>query len=410
MGNVKIKFQPTTSKEREEVLGEFKNMLGYIPEGYDDELFLSAVVKIRKYLKKNFAGKKVSAQSIPDVNEFPVYKSQYSMIELAMNRIAKNVKKVVNTFSFNENAESSATGKFIPKDKQIRIYRRKIKTNLESLLSDYNGVFKSESDFKKCMTMSTIVHEILHSISYTGKSNGFKRGKEGVSLTEGMTESLALEVCGLKDCYRKSEEKAVDVRNNYKIRTRTKSAYVFETNIVTLLRIATGKQMTIDYLVDGRDSRDKILARYPHARLVLEELDYYKSNKIKTNNQYTEEFFKNFRAAQSEILRDIFARKVIDKRLEEISNLGVGSYKGKNKYEDLLNDLNFMGNCIMSEIPNKSRLFDKVQTDPNATRRAVSSELERGNIAPTANVGNYLMAIDKAVSVGKDLGLGTRVQ
>ena len=66
---------------------------GVLPIGYDNDMFVSALIKIIEYLENNYKTT-ITVEDIPDAKTFTRQKEEQSITSFVLNRVLKNVKSV----------------------------------------------------------------------------------------------------------------------------------------------------------------------------------------------------------------------------------------------------------------------------------------------------------------------------
>lgn len=416
----KIKYQKIENFEnkKKNVLNAIKNEHGgVLPSGYDNDLFMSALIKIIEHLEKNYKTT-IKAKDIPDVKSFTRQKEQYSITSFVLNRTLKNVNSV-NIYDIDKRDLHRMGGYAIHKDgtRDVTLYKTPLNNNLKYLKScGIDKKFESESDFENTLLEEVMIHELIHAISDNGKKVGFNNSADDVALNEGMTENLALEIAGLKNF---SNTLFKSGEQNFAIKTQTYSGYQYETNIFNLIRVASKEDMTIPYLVDT----DKIRFGY------IEKFDLYKGaplNEIKRllnksnkeidqviEEQYNPITDKNilvnnnnfvpFQELQTILIEDIFANKYNKDFLDKIRK--TGKAPTKEEYDRFKRDLVIIGRCI---VPTLSYKFDTDEkkdyskTDHFAKSKDVMKLIQNKVIEPTKNVLRYRDLLFAVENIEKD--------
>jgi len=243
-------------RKRREVERLVSKRRGRIPEGFKNPFFMNCLIRVLDYLEEVYGKRECLSAFIPDKEHFMQTKSHYSMRELALNRIVKNVKDIhfeKKATPLSGKDEIGADAEYIPRLGLIKFYVKEEDFGSEvnfitnhSFISDYDLYFI----YKR---MQCLIHEILHAISDNGKMIGFSSiadTDEFASLDEGVTESLSLEICGLNNIYRQTL--LFDEHNNgYGTRGNILTGYLFETGIAKLIRLASNLDIVEDYLTDG---------------------------------------------------------------------------------------------------------------------------------------------------------------
>ena len=249
MENTKLKYEENENYEflKDVFLSKIKQMKGEIPEGFDNEIFLNSFIKIYNFLTKKYHNVKLSKNSIPDANRFE-QREEYTISQFIFNRIVNNIEKVVVDKDLEEKA--TCGGRFCADKKSLEIFPKKIKEATKFEFEKYKTLnFASEEDFNKIVTEYFIIHELIHAISFDEFSIGLRNNEESVSINEGFTDSLALEISGFGEFFQYLPQRLED--NYFMLPKNSISSYTIETNISDLIRIVSDKDLTIPYLVCG---------------------------------------------------------------------------------------------------------------------------------------------------------------
>ena len=286
---------------------------GILPLGYDNDVFVSALIKIIEHLENNYKTT-IKAEDIPDVKSFTRQRDEYSITSFILNRVLKNVKSV-NFYEIRQD-KPEAIGGFTAGAKNLTMYTSAFQKMLSKIKKlEVDKQFASEQDFSAILFESAIIHELIHAISFNGKYVGFRKGEEYININEGMTESLAKEISKLQDL------DVVDIftqnEGSYLVKTKTNSSYYLQTNIFDLIRVASKEDMTIPYLVDvdkikfGKSEKLKMYKGNPLETIKTLLNKSVKYNKIE--NPITEEIeivnngdFSAYQELQTIIIEDIF--------------------------------------------------------------------------------------------------------
>ena len=103
--------------------------------------------------------------------------------------------------------------------------------------------------YRESLVQEVIVHELIHAISKTqGLGIGLtyfdeQNVKHNVSINEGITERLAMDVCELPDVFLTVK------KDDFQVAGNTVSSYKLETGIANLLRVIDGEKFYLKYLV-----------------------------------------------------------------------------------------------------------------------------------------------------------------
>ena len=410
----KFKYQEIENYEnkKKNILNAIKREnRGVLPDGYDNDIFISALIKIIEYLENNYKTT-IKAEDIPDVNKFTRQKEEYTITAFVLNRVLKNVKSV-GIYEVRQD-KPEAIGGFSAALKNITMYTSAFdKMLLRMKKLEVDKQFESENDFKNILFESAIIHELIHAISYNGKYVGFKKGNDYLNLNEGMTESLAKEISNLQALSVVGVYNAKD-NNSYLVNTKTNSSYYLQTNIIDLMKIASKEDMVIPYLIDV----DKI--KFGDT----EKSDIYKGKALETirtflngsviyekiENPITEEFeiinsgnFSKFQQLQTMLIEDIFQNKYDKVFLDKIRQSGKSPTQ--EEYDKFRKDMFIIGRCLVPTLAFKLDLEDKKEISENdnfATSKDIMKLIQTRIIEPTPNILRYKDLLFAMENIQKD--------
>lgn len=409
----KFKYQKIENyeKKKQNILNAVqKENGGVLPVGYDNDIFISALIKIIEHLENNYKTT-IKAEDIPDVASFTRQKKEYSITSFVLNRVLKNVKSV--NFEKIRPDKPEAIGGFTAGLQNLTMYTSAFEKKLLKIKDlDVDEQFASEQDCFTILFESAIIHELIHAISFNGKYVGFRKNEESRDINEGMTESLAKEISHLHDLA------IVDVflqnYSRYLVKTKTNSSYYLQTNIFDLIRVASKEDMTIPYLVDV----DKI--KFGHS----EKLKTYKGNPLeiiktllnksikydKEEDPFTEEIkivnngdFSAYQELQTIIIEDIFENKYGKEFLDKIRQSGKAPTQ--EEYDKFKHDMIIIGRSIVSTLKYKlddEEKKDFAQNDYFSTSQDIMKLIQNGTIEPTPNVLRYRDLLFAMENVQKD--------
>ncbi len=459
----KIKYTKVENyqERKKNLLAGFKGVIGTLPSGFDDDLFVSALLKIEEFYKTKFPDTKIPASVIPDEFAFPSRLKEYTISQLIHRRIARNVSEV--NFSENFDPNETAMAKYSPSQRNIQIFNNKLKSNIENALSSYKLTdFESEDDFKKMMTEECLVHEILHAISDNGMMLGFFKPNDTTttSLNEGMTENLALEISGLKNCYSKCVAEINDAR--FGVRGQTSSGYILENNIANLVRISSEGDLSLPYLVDVKQAKFGALAKIeiyasssplkvvadtlskiPEIReeknKILDNIENAKKQLAKTTvKEGKEAIEKQIESLQKELdtnkikqknaveniqkLQAILIEDILKNNLQNTikRDFNKNSHPTQKDYDRLLEDLMVIGSSIIPTLPDKEaqkQIVEKDMAEKGYIEKIeflvspdlIRQQIKDGKIQQTENVERYLQYLGAVKEIGRDFNLDFNV-
>ena len=391
-----------------------------LPIGYDNDIFISALIKIIEYLESNYK-EKIKAENIPDIKSFTRLKEEYSITSFVLNRVLKNVKSV-NFRNIDKNNPRAMGGYRTFKDgtHDITLYTTVLSNNLDFLKTrKINNKFESDEDFRKILLEEIMIHEVIHAISDNSLGVGFDKGinnSSEVAFNEGMTENLAIEIAGLRDfsntLYRSGER-------NFVVKTQTNSGYMLETNIINLIRIASKEDMTIPYLVNpntikfGIFEKIKIYNSSNPLETIMIKLNKAVEESKKTKKGYnpiTDESIDMqdsnltpFQELQTMLIEDIFQNKYNKVFLDKIRQSGKALTQ--DEYDKFNQDMLIIGKCLVPTLNYKLDLEEKkefAQNDNFVTSQNIMKLLQNQIIEPTSNILRYRDLLFAMENVQKD--------
>lgn len=400
----KFKYQKVEDYEikKKSILSAIQNENGgVLPLGYDNDMFLSALIKIIDHLENNYKTI-ILAQDIPDVKKFTRQKEEYSITSFVLNRVLKNVKSV-NFRDVDKNKPHMMGGYTSYKDgtHDITLYTTVMQNNLNFLKSRaINKKFATDEDFEKTLLEETMIHELIHAISDNGLAVGFDKNKNlsaEIALNEGMTENLALEIAGLRDfsntLYKSGEY-------DFAIKTQTNSGYMLETNIFNLIRVASKQDMTIPYLTDIHNIRfgaDREIYGQSNSLDAIQTLLGIAKEDAEQND------FLSFQALQSILIEDIFKNKYDKCFLDKIRQNG--NAPTQKEYDKLKEDILIIGRSLVSTLAYKLDAEEKkefAQNNSFASSKDIMELIQNKTIEPSPNVLRYKDLLFAMENIQKD--------
>lgn len=374
---------------------------GILPVGYDNDIFVSALIKIVEHLENNYKTT-IKVEDIPDAQNFTRQKKEYSITSFVLNRVLKNVKRV-NFRDINKENPHMAGGYTTYKDgtHDITLYTTAMQNNLKFLQSrGINAKFKNDKHFEKTLLEKTMIHELLHAISDNGLAVGFDKNKKllaEIALNEGMTENLALEIAGLRDF---SNTLYISGENNFAVKTQTSSAYLLETNIINLIRVASRQDMTIPYLIDIHNIRfgeDREIYGQSNSLDVIKTMLGLAKEDAEKND------LLSFQALQSLLIEDIFKNKYDKNFLDKIRQSGKAPTQ--EEYDKFKKDMLIIGRCIVPTFAYKLGIEEKKEFAENENF-AISQDIMKlildKTIEPTPNILRYRDLLFAMENIQKD--------
>ena len=74
---------------------------GVLPIGYDNDMFVSALIKIIEHLENNYKTT-IKVEDIPDAKNFTRQKKEYSITSFVLNRVLKMLKVLILEISIKK--------------------------------------------------------------------------------------------------------------------------------------------------------------------------------------------------------------------------------------------------------------------------------------------------------------------
>lgn len=374
---------------------------GVLPNGYDNDIFLRALIKIIEHLENNYKTT-IKAEDIPDSKSFTRKKDEYTITSFVLNRVLKNVKGVY-FYDIDKDDPDMMGGYRTFKDgtHDIALYESVLYGNLSRLKSrGINEKFETDEDFEKTLLEETMIHELIHAISDNGSAVGFDKNKKmssEIAINEGMAENLALEIAGLKNF---SNTLYISGEQHFALKTQTNSGYTMENNIINLIRVASKHDMTIPYLVDAHNIRfgsDREIYGQSNSIEAIKIMLGIAKEDAKKNDYLT------FQALQSMLIDDIFKNKYGKEFLDKIRQSGKAPTQ--EEYDKFKKDMLIIGRCIVPTFAFKIEEEEKkdfAQNDNFATSQDIMKLIQEKVIEPTPNVLRYRDLLFAMENVQKD--------
>lgn len=374
---------------------------GVLPIGYDNDMFVSALIKIIEHLENNYKTT-IKVEDIPDAQNFTRQKEEYSITSFVLNRVLKNVKRV-NFRDINKENPHMMGGYMTYKDgtHDITLYTTVMQNNLKILQSKgINAKFETDKHFEKTLLEQTMIHELIHAISDNGLAIGFDKNKKllaEIALNEGMTENLALEIAGLRDF---SNTLYISGENNFAVKTQTNTGYLLETNIINLIRVASRQDMTIPYLIDIHNIRfggDREIYGQSNS------LDVIKTMLGLAKEDAEKKDFSSFQSLQSILIEDILKNKYGKNFLDKIRQSGKAPTQ--EEYDKFKKDILIIGRCIVPTFAYKLDVEEKNEFAENenfATSQDIMKLIQDKIIEPNPNLLRYRDLLFAIENIQKD--------
>lgn len=404
----KIRYtQPSSFNEKKQALSQYyKKAIGRVPEGLSIDIVSSALLKIFSYFESNYSNVIIPSYKIPDAGQFPLHKDSYSVSEIVLLRIAKNVNKVIFAPGYKESERAMAEYK--NNDKQIYVYNIPIRENANRCLGFFGARnFASNADYRKVLCEQALIHEFLHAASDNGKTIGFINAKpsahdanKGIALNEGTTEALAIKISGLKSIYRNTSFSLPNEPAIYALNEQTPTGYWLETNLANLVRIASKDDLTLAYLIDGSQlnfghfGKNKIYDTNQPLDFIIESMD-----KI-CNQKLTSTVIEKAQLLQSLLIKDIIDNKINDPVFRHSQR---GPNATKEEYQQLVDATFTIGNAIIKTYPHGIR--GSINSTALKPSDRMLELIDSGRISPTANVLEFIRMVDSVINYGHENNL-----
>ncbi len=413
----KLKYQKIENYDikKQNILNAFKKSVGQVPQGLQFDLVMSAFIKIYEFFNKKYEGVLISEKDIPDVNEFVVKRENYTIGQLIINRIAKNVKEIDFKSGFNEKEKAMAD--YSPKFKKINVYNSNLDSNIENSFKNYKNVeFENEDAFRRIMTEQVLIHELLHAISDNGFSLGLqdKNTKNGVTLNEGIIENISLEIAGLKNVFNKSIWEGSSRGTRIGLRGQTSSGYLIENNIANFVRLASKEDFALCYLINGKNIKFGSLEKFQIYKsnnplgLISETMDKY------VLGEWSDKTFDKVQELQAMLITDILENKLNKQILNQTAMT-------QEQYDELVEDVMLIGNCLIPTLPNKEDtekikqrdliekgLIEKINL--TGTTDIILRHIKEGRLENTENVQKYIELLDSVDKIGQKFNLEREIE
>lgn len=396
----KIKYQQVENYEliKDAFLEKIKTMKGKIPEGFDNDIFLSAFIKIYDYLTKKYKDIKLKKSDIPDIERFE-QRETYNVGQFIFNRIINNIDKV----EIQEvDKDGASGGRYRAMDKSLEIFKATIESNNEKQFEKYKNLnFASQKDFNKIVTEYFIIHELIHAISFDDFTVGFRTNDQSVSMNEGFTDSLALEISGFGQFYQYLPQKVEDGRYCM-IPRNSVSSYTVETNIADLVRIVAKEDLTLPYLISGHTTKWKHINSYDKScyplkeneevfNFLAQELYNITNEESKLTNQQRIENLQNL---QGYLIKDIVKNKYNQQYIENVQNNNV-SY---DQVMQLIQDVVMVANKIVLSFPEETAnqiMFYGANSLQICDLTKVKQQIKQGKIENSENIKCYIELMER---------------
>ncbi len=406
----KIKYQQVENYEtlKEIFLEKVKMFKGSIPAGFSNDVFLESFIKIYDYLTKKYKDIKINAEQIPDVERFEK-REQYTVAQFIFNRIINNIDKV--DVQSDNDYKQTCGGYYSAGEKILRIFPSTIKNATDHEFENYKNLnFKSEDDFNKIVTEHFIIHELIHAISFDEWSMGFRFNDESVSINEGFTESLALEISGLGQFFQYIPTQ-FNTNSFYLQPKNSISSYTVETNIADLIRTVSREDLTIPYLICGEKTKWANINRlfdnscYPLGE--KQDVYGYLEKEIyeitrKDSSLSEEEKVIRYQNLQGCLIKDIVKNKYNNHFLDMVRNKQI-TYQQATQFDQ---DLITITNKIVMTLPNGmlgNIILNGAQSLEIWNLNKLNDMIQKGNINNTENIQNFVKLMEIRYEINKIL-------
>lgn len=379
----------------------FQVYFGAVP-AWVNERVLRALVKIWNYFENKYPGLRIPARAIPDVGRFKLQQKEYSIVSLIFNRLFLNLKNGIviqeNGYSINKNGqeEKGLLGAYSPSKKIIIIYEEPIMQSrgVKKLCDRY----ESEEECFETLFEATLIHELLHIISDDGKSTGFFWLDDETfrGFNEGMTESLACDVAGLRNRHISSRWRNMHAQNQNHLLNSQTFCYTFEAGIMNLVRLSSAHDPDIPYLVGNGWRYDKEGKNRPDQKgsWLVARLEEAKTASREGNMWPYQEL-------QRDLIYD-FERNRYMPMWEKIKN---GNAPDPMEYKRLVEDFTWIGQnlCITFNkfLTNEEKEYYASQ-DIQKSRHLLNKMIKDKTIQATPNVVAYLDVLNRIIEIGRD--------
>lgn len=377
---------PSRRRELIRFLQEDNENLG---QGLDYEDLGNAILMIIDYFNYNLPNIKIPAKAIPDRDEFKEKNfSEYTVEQFVYNRVYANLKKCVVTDRPPEGKNPYALGGYTASTKTLTLYKENIRKRFDETCKIIG------EEYRESLIQEVIIHELIHAISKTKENvtgviyRDENNVRHNVSLNEGITERLAMDICELPDVFMTVK------KDDFQVSANTTSSYKLETGIANLLSIIDGEKFYLKYLVDAK--------RITIKREEQDLMDITK--KVTDNHQPTRdvdlerEKVNDYQRLQDILIRDIFNNKLQKELLDPVrlgENIDVKNFKKLRK------DMYEIGKCLIPTLKD----IDGEEVDLTMTASHIREMINQGKIDKTPNVDKFIALIGAMKEVERDMGI-----
>ena len=401
MGKYRYQEPEKYAEKRQVVLEMFQVYFGGRPE-WANERVIRALVKIWNYFENKYPGLRIPARAIPDVGRFKLQAGTYSFVSLIFNRMFLNLRNGIvfqkNGYSTDKNGheEKGVLGSYNPSNKRILIYEEAIAQG--RAIKNLGDKYESEEECFETLCEATIIHELLHMISDDGKSSGFFWLDDETfrDYNEGMTESLACDVAGLRDRHISSHWGKIHTQNKNHLLNSQTFCYTLEAGIMNLVRLSSAHDPDIPYLVGNGWRYDKEGKNRPDqtGSWLVQRLAEAKTAAMKGD-------MLPYQELQSDLIYD-FER---NRYMPIIEKIRKGGSPTPNEYKRLIEDFTWIGQnlCItFNKFLTKEEKEFYASQDIQKSRHLLNKMIKNNTIEATPNVVAYLDVLNRVIEIGRD--------
>ena len=378
---------------RRELLKFLQDGNDNIAPGLDNEILDNCILMIVDYFNYHLPNMKIPSSAIPDADKFrPKGLKEYTIEQFIYNRIYNNLQKFEIRDKPPAGRNPSALGGYKGSTKSIDMFDENFKKHIKEKCQSIDGV--SEED----ILQEVLVHELIHAIS---KAKSAGQGityfdefgvKHNVSLNEGITEALAMDICELNHVFLTFR------KDNFQIAGNTTSAYKLETSIANLWRVADGEKFYIKYLVNA----DRIMIKRGNIDLMKaakEMADLYRPAR---DEDVERAKVTEYQSLQYMLLKDIYINKLNSEILEPVKR---GAPFDRKKFIHLRKEMYEIGKCLIPTIRDNN---DNEELDFTSSLDHVREMMDSGKIARTPNIEMFVELVDKINEAERKFGIPPR--
>ena len=374
---------------RRELLKFLQDANGNVARGLDDENLTNCILMIVDYFNYHLPNVKIPAKAIPDVDKFrPKGLQEYTIEQFIYNRIYSNLIKFAVEDKPPAGRNPLALGGYTASVRTLVMYRENFQKHIREKCQSIDGV-NSEM-----VLQEVLVHELIHAISKnkdqgTGIVYFDEDGvKHNVSLNEGITEALAMDICELNHVFLTFR------KDDFQIAGNTTSAYKLETSVANLLRVADGEKFYLKFLVDA--SRLEIKRGNTDLMKVTKGLaDLYRPTR---DEDVQRAKVTEYQSLQYVLLKDIYLNKLQGEILDPVKR---GETFDRKKFMHLRKEMYEIGRCLIPTIKDNGG----EELDFTSSVDQIRKMMDNGKIARTPNVEMFVNLVDKINEVERKFGI-----